>query len=144
MNDQKKRNMRWYAGRGGHFYDWYGRWSGRMEDGTEIEVMPSVYAEQFTACLERIGMRRTSWFEIMSKADNEWQECCCSGIKRTTWSEIMRKADNEWEAYCRVMDAFAADHQQWLNYRGFGVFIERPAGAKERKLTVPLLIEELP
>lgn len=127
MNEQKQWNMRWYAGCGRYFYDWYGRWFGRMEDGTEIEVMPSVYAEQFTAYLELIGMRCTSWFEIMRKADDEWQKCCCSDTRRTTWSEIMRKANNEWEEYCRLMDEFAANHQQWLDYRGFGVFIELPA-----------------
>lgn len=127
MNGYKEWKMKWYAGRSRHFYDWYGCWLGRMEDGTTIEVMPSVYAKQFTAYLERIGMRRTSWFEIMSKADDEWQKCCRSSTKRTTWSEIMRKANNEWEEYCSLMDEFAANHQQWLDHRGFGVFIERPA-----------------
>jgi hypothetical protein len=131
MNGQEKRNMRWYAGRGRHFYDWYGRWWGRLEDGTEIEVRPSVYTAQFTAYLERIGRQRTSWYGIMCKADEEWQKCCCSSTRRTTWSEIMRKANNEWEEYCRLMDEFAANHQQWLAYRGHGVFIERPAIQEE-------------
>jgi glutamate racemase len=73
----------------------------RLEDGTEITIHPDVYDQQFYAYLERIG------------------------IKRTSCDEIMRKAEEEWQAYCRVMDAFAENVEQWLDTQQCGVFIER-------------------
>ncbi len=85
--------MRWYAGCGQHFYSPMGRYHVRLEDGTQIEVHPATYQQQFEAYLERIGVQRTTWFEIMQKAEHEWKE------------------------YCRVMDAFAENNQQWLDYR---------------------------
>jgi hypothetical protein len=84
--------MRWYAGCGRHFYSPMGYHYVRLEDGTQIEVHPATYEQQFDAYLERIG------------------------VQRTTWSEIMHKAENEWKEYCRVMDAFAENTQQWLDY----------------------------
>jgi hypothetical protein len=100
--------MRWYAGRGQHFYSPMGHHFARLEDGTQIEVHPTTYDEQFSAYLERIGVQRTSWYEILQRAENEWKE------------------------YCRIMDAFAEDLEQWQVYRGRGVFIEEP---NSRELT---------
>ncbi len=94
--------MSWYAGNSTHFYSPMGHHYARLEDGTEIEVRPDVYDKQFNAYLEHIG------------------------VQRTTWSEIMHKAEYEWKEYCRVMDAFAENYQQWLDYRGRGVSVERP------------------
>ncbi len=94
--------MRWYAGHGSYSYSPMGHHFVRLEDGTEIEVHPDTYEKHFNAYLEQIG------------------------VPRTTWSEIMHKAENEWKEYCRVMDAFAENNQQWLDYRGFGVLVERP------------------
>ena len=85
--------MRWYAGSGKHFYSPMGCYYTRLEDGTEIEVHPKTYDEQFRAYLERIGVQRTSWYTIMQQAEKEWNE------------------------YCQVMDAFAENNQQWLDYR---------------------------
>ncbi len=94
--------MRWYAGRGSYCDSPKGHHFVRLEDGTQIEVHPDTYDTQFNAYLEQIGAQRTSWSEIMQKAENEWKE------------------------YCRVIDAFAENQQQWLDYRGFGVRIQRP------------------
>jgi len=94
--------MRWYAGSGKHFYSPMGHYYARLEDGTEIEVHPKTYDEQFHAYLERIGVQRTSWYTIMQQAEKEWNE------------------------YCQVMDAFAEDLQQWLEYQARGVVVERP------------------
>jgi hypothetical protein len=94
--------MKWYAGRGGFSYSPNGHHVARLEDGTQIEVHSDTYDQQFNAYLERIGIARTSYSEIMQKAEQEWQE------------------------YCRVMDAFAEDIQQWLEYQGRGVYITRP------------------
>ncbi len=94
--------MRWYAGRGSDCCSSMGHHYVRLEDGTEIEVDSKTYEHQFHAYLEQIG------------------------VKPTTWSEIMHQAENEWKEYCRVMDAFAENQQQWLDYRGFGVCIQRP------------------
>lgn len=97
--------MRWYAGRGRHFYRPMGHYHARLEDGTQIEVHPDTYDAQFNAYLEQ------------------------KGIKRTTWFEIFQRAEREWEAYCRVMDAFAENLQQGQTFRGEGVFIERERSA---------------
>ncbi len=94
--------MKWYAGRGGFGYSPNGHHFVRLEDGTEIEVHPDTYDQQFHAYLERIGVQRTSYHQIMQKAEAEWQ------------------------AYCRVMDAFAEDIQQWIEYQGRGVFVTPP------------------
>ncbi len=94
--------MRWYAGRGSYCDSPKGHHFVRLEDGTQIEVHADTYEQQFHAYLERMS------------------------VQPTTWSEIMHKADNEWKEYCRVGDAFAANYQQWLDYRGFGVRIQRP------------------
>ncbi len=96
--------MRWYAGRGSYSFSPMGHHFVRLEDGTQIEVHPDTYEQQFHVYLERIG------------------------VKPTTWSEILHKAEHEWKEYCRVTDAFAENHQQWFDYRGFGVFIQRPEG----------------
>jgi|SRR5579884_3951441 len=133
MNERKGTVMRWYPGGGRHFYDRYGRWSVLMEDGTEIDVLPSVYAKRFAAYLESIGMQRTSWSEIMHKAEDEWQKCRSCGSNWTSWSEAMHKAQKEWERYCRAMDTFAENYQQWLDDPGPGVFIERPAMKKLKR-----------
>ena len=102
--------MRWHAGRGQHFYHPMGYHSVYLEDGTRIEVHPKTYDEQFHAYLERIG------------------------VQRTTWSEIMQKAEKEWKEYCRIMDAFAEDNQQWLDYHGFGVAVKRPKALEQNPL----------
>ncbi len=36
----------------------------------------------------------------------------------------MHKAEYEWKEYCRIMDTFAENYQQWLDYRGRGVSVE--------------------
>jgi hypothetical protein len=74
----------------------------RLEDGTYIEVDPNVYNQRFNAYLAHIG------------------------VKRTSWSEIMQQAEKQWQDYCRVMDAFAENYQQWLDDQGSGVFVEQP------------------
>ena len=94
--------MKWYAGHGGFSYSLNGHHFARLEDGTEIEVHPDIYDQQFHAYLDRIG------------------------VQRTTYHEIMRRAEQEWQAYCRTMDAFAEDIQQWLEYQGRGVFVTLP------------------
>jgi hypothetical protein len=94
--------MKWYAGRSQHFYSPIGHHDARLEDGTEITVHPDIYDQQFYAYLERIGVKPTSWYEIM------------------------RKAEEEWQAYCRIMEAFAENVEQWLEYQGRGVVIEQP------------------
>lgn len=93
--------MKWYAGRGKFCYSPMGHHFVRLEDGTEIDVHPDVYEARFRTYLERIGVRRTSWHEIAQQAEQEWQ------------------------AYCLVMDAFAEDVEQWREYQGRGVVIER-------------------
>jgi len=94
--------MKWYAGRGGLGYSPNGHHVARLEDGTQIEVHPDTYEQHFHAYLERIGVQRTSYYEILQKADQEWQ------------------------AYARVRDAFAQDTQQWLDSQGRGVVVTRP------------------
>lgn len=94
--------MKWYAGRGGFSYSPNGHHCVRLEDGTQIEVHPDTYDQQFHAYLERIGVPPTTHYEIMQKAEEEWQ------------------------AYCRVMDAFAENTQQWIEFQGRGVFVMRP------------------
>lgn len=97
--------MRWYAGRGKHYYSPMGHHFVRLEDGTEIDVHSDVYEAQFQAYLERIGIRRTSWYEIMERA--------------------RQQAEQEWRAYCQIMDAFDEDVEQWRDYHGRGVVIEQ-------------------
>lgn len=94
--------MKWYARRSQHFYSLSGHHYAHLEDGTEITVHPDTYDQQFYAYLERIGVKPTSWYEIM------------------------RKAEAEWQVYCRIMEAFAENVEQWLEYQGRGVVIERP------------------
>ena len=94
--------MKWSAGRGGFGSSPMGHHFERLEDGSLIEVHPDRYEQQFEAYLERIGVARTSY------------------------SQIMQKAEQEWQAYRQVVDAFAEDTQQWLEYQGRGVFIKRP------------------
>jgi hypothetical protein len=101
--------MKWYAGRGGFGYSLNGHHCVRLEDGTEIEVHPDTYEQQFHDYLERIGVARTSY------------------------SQIMQKAEQEWQAYRQVVDAFAEDTQQWLEYQGRGVFITRPPAPMEHE-----------
>ncbi len=101
--------MKWYAGRGGFSYSPNGHHFVRVEDGTEIEVHPDTYDKQFHAYLE------------------------CIGVQRTSDHEIMQKAEGEWQAYCRIMDAFAEDTQQWLDYQGRGVYITRPRIQAQQK-----------
>ena len=98
------KKMRWYAGRGRFGYSPEGHWVGCMEDGTRIEVHPKLYDEQFDAYLERLGVKRTSWYEIMQKAEQEWQ------------------------THSKLMDEFAENLEQWLTlqHQGFSVIIERP------------------
>lgn len=98
----RQQKMRWHAGRGKFFSRPNGRHSVRLEDGTYIEVDPDVYDQHFNAYLEQIG------------------------VKRTSWSEIMQQAERQWQQYCRVMDTFAENYQQWLDYQGSGVFVEQP------------------
>lgn len=95
--------MEWYAGGGKHFSSPMGHYAARLEDGTRIEVHADLYDAQWNAYLERLGAQRTSWFEIMHRAEQEWN------------------------AYCRLMDAFAENLEQWGEYHGAGVFIEQAA-----------------
>lgn len=98
-----RRKMAWHAGRGRHCYSYWGYHSVYLEDGTRIEVEANVYDQRFNAYLNNLG------------------------IRRTTWSEIMGKADAEWRAYCHLIDAFAEDIQQWFTFRGEGAFVTHPA-----------------
>lgn len=61
----RRQKMRWYAGRGRFFSSVNGHHSVRLEDGTYIEVDPNVYNQRFNTYLAHIGVRRTSWSEIM-------------------------------------------------------------------------------
>ena len=94
--------MKWYAGQCTFPYSPMGHHCVRLEDGTEIEVHPDTYEQQFHAYLERLGVARTSY------------------------SQIMQKAEQEWQAYRQVIDAFAEDTQQWLEYQGRGVYVTHP------------------
>ncbi len=99
--------MQWRAGSGKFFYSLNGCYFVRLEDGTYIEVRPEVYNERFNEYLERLGVKRTSWYEIMQRAEQEWQD------------------------YCSLIDNFAANSQQWLDKQGYGVFVE--PGKREQK-----------
>jgi hypothetical protein len=129
MSWQQK--MRWYAGRGKFFYSPAGRYSLRLTNGIYIEVHPDVYKQRFNAYLERLGVKPKSWYGIMQQAETAWQKCCSSASSRTTWFEIMQRAENEWQDYCRIMDVFAENYQQWLDDPGGGIFVEHP----QRELT---------
>jgi hypothetical protein len=72
--ENNKFQMRWHPGRGRSISHPQGHWSGRMADGTAIEVHPNVYDQQATAYLARIGIERTTWSQIMRKAEAEWQQ----------------------------------------------------------------------
>lgn len=102
MSERQK--MRWYAGRGQFFSSQRGRYSLRLENGTSIEIDPDIYDQRFDAYLARLG------------------------VKRTSWSEIIGKAEREWQAYYQLMGAFAENTQQWFTDRDPGVFIDPPPG----------------
>jgi hypothetical protein len=84
------KKMAWCASRGkyissqgqGHYYT-------RLEDGTVIEVHPDVYQQQFHAYLQHLG------------------------VKPTTFTEIIARAEQEWNTFCQVMNAFDEDVDQW-------------------------------
>jgi hypothetical protein len=97
------RKMTWHAGRGRHCSSYWGYHSVCLEDGARIEVSSETYDQRFNAYLNDLG------------------------IQRTTWSQIMGKADAEWRAYCQLMDTFAENTQQWLTSRGEGIFVMHPA-----------------
>jgi hypothetical protein len=97
-----RRKMIWHAGRGRHCWSSWGYYSVSLEDGTRIEVISETYDQRFNGYLNDLG------------------------VKPTTWSQIMRKADAEWQRYCQVMDAFAENYQQWLDQKVSGVFVEQP------------------
>jgi hypothetical protein len=94
--------MNWRAGRAACWYSPDGYWRGRMDDGTVIEVHPKIYEKQLNAYLERVGVRRTNWMEILERANQEWA------------------------AFQSVLDAFAADLEQWLAYDDPDVYVKRP------------------
>lgn len=103
----KAQKMQWHAGKGRFFSSPKGCHLVDLEDGTHIEVHPDVYDQRFNEYLERIGAKRTTWYEIMCRAEQEWQE------------------------YCRLMERFAENSQQWLDVQGSGVFVE--PGNEEQK-----------
>ncbi|MBA2393385.1 MAG: hypothetical protein H0V70_11660 [Ktedonobacteraceae bacterium] len=77
-----------------------GHYCARGERGQRIEVLPEVYQRHFEAYLNRLG------------------------VKPTTYYEIMTKAEQEWHAFAQLMDDFAQDTEQWQHYRGKDVFVE--------------------
>jgi len=98
-----KRKMTWHAGRGRYGYSCWGYHSVSLEDGTRIEVSAETYDQRWKAYLNGLGM------------------------KPTTWSEMMGEAEREWQAYSRLMEAFAENIQPWLTFRSEGVFVKHPA-----------------
>ncbi|HZU03810.1 MAG TPA: hypothetical protein VFA10_29365 [Ktedonobacteraceae bacterium] len=98
-----RRKMIWHAGHGRHGYSYWGYHSVYLEDGTRIEVDSKTYDQRFNAYLKHLG------------------------VKPTTWSQIMEKADVKWRDYYHLMDTFAENIQQWLTFRGEGVFVMHPA-----------------
>jgi hypothetical protein len=98
-----KRKMIWHAGRGRYGYSSWGYHSVSLEDGTRIEVSAETYDQRWKAYLNGLGM------------------------KPTTWSEMMGEAEREWQAYSQLMDAFAENIQQWLMFRSEDVFVKHPA-----------------
>jgi hypothetical protein len=99
--------MQWHAGRGTHVGGLNGYHSIRLADGTGIEVDADVYERRFQAYLEHLG------------------------VPRTTWREIMRRAEQEWHDYETLMETFAQNTQQWLLKPERGVFIDQPKNWSE-------------
>lgn len=104
-----REGMQWSAGRGKFVRGTQGHYFFHFEDGTYVEVAPAVYQQRFHAYLKQIGVRPTSWLQIMRRAEQEWQE------------------------YCRLADTFAENHQQWLDRREFGVFVEYPREERQSR-----------
>ena len=98
--------MQWRAGSGKFIYSLNGHYFMRLENGTHIEVHPDVYDQRFNEYLERLGVKRTSRYEIMQRAEQEWQEYVC------------------------LMERFAENSQQWLDVQGSGISVE--PGPEER------------
>jgi hypothetical protein len=96
----ERSGMQWHVGRGKLVGGLHGYHSIQLEDGTYIEVHSDVYERHFQAYLEQLGVQRTSWHEIMRRAEQEWQD------------------------YCTLMETFAQNTQQWLKEPESGVFIE--------------------
>jgi len=100
--------MQWHAGQGQFFFSPKGCYCVDLEDGTHIEVHPDVYDQRFNEYLARLG------------------------VKRTTWNEIMRRAEDEWQEYARLMERFAENPRQWLDVQGNGIFVE-PGHEKQKR-----------
>lgn len=100
--------MQWHAGQGRFFFSSKGCYHVNLEDGTHIEVHPDVYDQRFDAYLEHLG------------------------VKRTTYYEIMRRAEQEWQEYARLRERFAENAQQWLDAQGSGVFVEPGNGEQKQ------------
>ncbi len=92
--------MIFFATNGKHVPSGSGHYFARGKQGQRIEVLPDVYQQQFEAYLDRLG------------------------VKPTTYHEIMNKAEQEWQAFAQLMNAFAEDIEQWQNYHGKGVYVE--------------------
>ena len=101
---ERHQGMRWHPGSGKFFYSVAGYYFVRFEDGTSIGVHPDVYSQRFQAYLEHRGAKRTTRYEIMQRAEQEWQD------------------------YCRLMEGFAENAQQWLKTPGSGIFVEPSKG----------------
>jgi hypothetical protein len=85
-----------------------GHYFARGEQGQLIEVLPDVYQQQFEAYLSRLG------------------------VKPTTYHEIMKRAEQEWQAFAQLMDAFAEDVEQWQTYQEKGVYVEEASPFREK------------
>jgi hypothetical protein len=88
------------ASNGKHVPSGGGHYFARGEQGQLIEVLPEVYQQQFEAYLKRLG------------------------VKPTTYNEILNKAEQEWHAFAQLRDTFAEDLEQWQTYHGKGVYVE--------------------
>jgi hypothetical protein len=88
------RKMRWYAGSGQYIATAWGtgHYGTQLEDGTVIEVHPDVYQQHFESYLRH------------------------RGIEPTTYHEIFTRAEHEWNAFCKVRAAFDEDREQWREH----------------------------
>jgi hypothetical protein len=100
------RKMRWYAGSGTYLATAWGKghYGTQLEDGTVIEVHPDVYSQRFESYLQH------------------------RGIEPTTYHEIFTRAEHEWNAFCQVRAAFDEDLEQWREHDHLqGVIVASPA-----------------
>ncbi len=97
---ERRPKVRWHHGSGRFFYSPQGCYTLSLENGTSVEIHPEVYRQRFNAYLEQLGVQPTSRYEIMQRAEREWQN------------------------YCRLIDSFAENTQQWVHDPEHGVFVE--------------------